>query len=127
MRLFKLLVVDDDEDVLDVFRVLFEKKEGIDIETAQNGADALKKILENNYDYVVSDTNMPKMDGVELLKKSLVSRPKIKFCLMFSGLNGSDLTKGDILKFGADGVVAKPEALEFVTKRINELRLDSLA
>lgn len=64
----KLLIVDDERIVRESLRHWFED-EGYEVETAENGNDALKKISVNKYNLALLDMKMPGMTGLELLKK----------------------------------------------------------
>lgn len=73
LRAYSILVVDDDVQVCSILSDLFER-EGHAIRTAENGKVALEKIAAAQPDLVISDIQMPQMDGFELfeiLKKSI--------------------------------------------------------
>ena len=61
-----LIVVDDDDDIREIFVNALSKLK-INILEAANGEEALKIIKKNNIVLIISDLNMPVMDGVELL------------------------------------------------------------
>ena len=63
----KVLVVDDSEMVRN-FHSYIIKMFGYEVETAENGVVALEKLLSEEYQLLVTDINMPKMDGYELIK-----------------------------------------------------------
>ena len=63
----KILVVDDSPTVRSLERFIL-KSAGFDIEVACNGIEALEKIYEGKYELIVTDVNMPKMDGLRLVK-----------------------------------------------------------
>ena len=63
----KILIVDDSEMVRN-FHSYIIKMFGYEVETAENGAVALEKLLCDKFDLLVTDINMPKMDGYELIK-----------------------------------------------------------
>lgn len=63
----KILVVDDSEMVRN-FHSYIIKMFGYQVETAENGAVALEKLLSQEYHLLVTDINMPKMDGYELIR-----------------------------------------------------------
>jgi signal transduction histidine kinase/CheY-like chemotaxis protein len=73
-----LLVVDDAKMNLLVIKMIFNKL-NISFDTATNGEDALKAFDARHYDMVLTDIEMPGMDGVELTKK-IRSNPDIKKC-----------------------------------------------
>ncbi len=65
----RVLVADDDETVREVIKE-FAKAIGFTVIEAKNGEEAFNKIVnDKNYDFLISDVVMPKMDGVELIKK----------------------------------------------------------
>jgi two-component system, OmpR family, alkaline phosphatase synthesis response regulator PhoP len=62
----RILAVDDEPNIVRLIQVNLERH-GYQVETANNGAQALAKIRENRPDLLVSDVMMPEMDGFELL------------------------------------------------------------
>lgn len=60
----RILVVDDEESVRHVSRRILQKE--YDVDVASDGAEAVEKLRENAYDLVISDLNMPKMNGMQL-------------------------------------------------------------
>ena len=67
MALGRILVVDDEDSMCQYLSILLQK-EGYEVATANGGAEALKLIEANPYDVVMTDIQMPKMDGIQLLK-----------------------------------------------------------
>ena len=63
-----ILVVDDSSTIRSIVKDAFEKA-GFNVTTAEDGKDALKKIQENPPDLILSDIDMPEMNGIELCKK----------------------------------------------------------
>ena len=64
----KVLVVDDSLTIR-VYHSSLLKSFGFEVDTAENGMDALEKIMSKKYDLVLSDINMPVMDGYEFVKR----------------------------------------------------------
>lgn len=62
----KILIVDDSEMVRN-FHTYILKMFGYRVSTAENGAVALEKLLAESYNLLITDINMPKMDGYELI------------------------------------------------------------
>ena len=63
-----ILVIDDEEMVtLSIKRLL--RKSGYEVDTSNNGTDAMKKIKESDFDLIISDIRMPGEDGIEIVKK----------------------------------------------------------
>ncbi|WP_379135322.1 response regulator [Paenibacillus sp. sgz500958] len=66
----KILIVDDSEMVRN-FHSYIIKIFGYHVETAENGAVALEKLLIGDYQLLLTDINMPRMDGYELIKNMI--------------------------------------------------------
>ena len=64
----RILVVDDEQDYCDVLKMILEGR-GYAVETCNDGREALEHLEKNSFDIVVSDLNMPVMDGYELLRE----------------------------------------------------------
>ena len=80
----KILIVDDEQVIVDVMEAILST-EGM-IETASNGSEALEKLREKYYAAIISDVNMPVMDGVDFYKKAVELYPSInKRFLFFAG------------------------------------------
>jgi len=67
-KVLKVLVVDDEPEIVMALQVHLELQ-GYDVDTALSAVDALVKVKEKSYDLVLTDINMPEMDGIELLEK----------------------------------------------------------
>ncbi len=63
----KILTVDDSSVIRNIISSIL-KSGGFKVDTAINGIDGLEKIYTNDYDVVISDINMPKMDGLTMIK-----------------------------------------------------------
>jgi CheY-like chemotaxis protein len=77
----KLLVVDDNETIVELLGAIL-KNEGI-VEGASNGEEALRKINDKYYTAIISDVNMPVMDGIEFYNKAVEIHPDIKNRFLF--------------------------------------------
>jgi two-component system chemotaxis response regulator CheY len=64
----QLLVVDDSGIVRDLHRFMLDRA-GYDVQQAVNGSEALEKALATHFDLIVTDVNMPQMDGYELTRR----------------------------------------------------------
>lgn len=72
-----LLVADDDEYIRDIYEEVL-KDAGFDVDAAINGEEAYDKISKTKYDLVMLDIMMPKMDGMEVLRKVRKDKNKAK-------------------------------------------------
>ncbi|MBI5048240.1 MAG: response regulator [Deltaproteobacteria bacterium] len=77
----KLLIVDDENMLTDLIAAILED-EG-DVETAANGEEGLKKIGEKYFAAIVTDVDMPVMNGIEFYKKAVEMYPNIKDRFLF--------------------------------------------
>jgi CheY-like chemotaxis protein len=102
---FSILIVEDDSALLKVLST-YLKKAGATVFQATNGQEAYQIVETENIHFVLSDVQMPIMNGVELLKKIRVTKPIIPIVLLATGQ--AELTKDDALKFGASGLIHKP-------------------
>lgn len=104
----KILIIDDEKAIRNTLRdiLAYEK---FDVDEAADGAEGLKKVETQDYDVVLCDIKMPKMDGMELLAKILAAKPDVPV-VMISG-HGSIETAVDALKKGAYDYISKPPDL----------------
>lgn len=106
----KILIVEDEKAIRNVLKnILLEESNSYTIEEAENGLEALEKLKTNEFDLIISDIKMPKMDGIELLKKTLEIHPMATF-LMISG-HGDIETAVNAIKIGAFDYISKPPDL----------------
>jgi DNA-binding NtrC family response regulator len=118
----RILVVDDEEIVIrSCLRIL----EGGDyeVEAAQSGREALRKIDDNHYDVLILDIMMPEIDGLEVLQRVKESHPDIDV-IMVTGLSQID-TAVRAMKLGAFDYLPKPfdpDELKLVVQRAFERR-----
>src|SRR5512136_2750702 len=101
----RVLVVDDEESVREGCRKILSK-EGFEIDTAQNGEEALRKSEARGYDIVIADWKMPKMGGTDLLRKLLENDPGTRL-VMISGFATLE-TAVEAMRIGAVDYLAKP-------------------
>ena len=118
----RILVVDDEEIVIrSCQRILADGD--FQVDAAHDGLEALKKINEVDYDMLILDIKMPKMNGIEVLQRVKEARPDIDV-IMITGLNEIE-TAVQAMKLGAFDYLPKPfdpEELEIVVARAFERR-----
>ena len=112
-----VLVVDDNEDLLQTFAMIL-KRRGFYVETAENGASAVDKYKENNYDVTLMDIVMPKMNGVEAFRKIREMNPGASVILMtaYSEEELIQMARDE----GAHHVVHKPIRIDQLIELIKE-------
>jgi len=112
-----VLVVDDNEDLLETFAMIL-KRRGFFVETADNGASAVDKFKEHNYDVTLMDIVMPKMNGVEAFRKIREMDPGASVILMtaYSEEELIQMARDE----GAHQVVHKPIRIDQLIEMIKE-------
>jgi two-component system chemotaxis response regulator CheY len=104
----RFLVVDDFSTMRRIVRSLLKESGYTDVDEAEDGAVALKKLLASNFDFVVCDINMPNMNGFQLLAE-VKKNDAIKHIPIL--MVTAEARKEDILlaaKSGAAGYIVKP-------------------
>jgi signal transduction histidine kinase len=115
----KILVVDDSPDNVFLIKTILEE-EGYIVSTAENGATALAKIEESNFDLVLLDLMMPGMDGYEVTRrvrenKELLFMP----ILLITAHDSPNVAQG--LDLGADDFIRKPVTVDELMARVRSL------
>ena len=98
-----LLLVDDNKDGLLVRKALLEEQ-GFLITTAMNGEEAMEALSKGKFDLMITDFKMPKMDGIELIRRVRPLQPDLSIILI-SGF--ADALGLDEKSTGADVVINK--------------------
>ena len=106
----KILIVEDEASIRRVLvKILSEEDKTHEIYEAEDGLIALNKIKKENFDLVLCDIKMPKMDGIEVLEFAKKIKPEIPI-VMISGHGDLD-TAVDSMKKGAYDYISKPPDL----------------
>lgn len=112
---FRILIVDDEPWIQDVFRDFCEIIDALEVKIASNGADALQLVKDNKFDLVTLDLIMPEMSGLEVLSKIKSMTPNLPVIIITG--NATDKLINEAGVMGACQVIYKPVLLEeFVTK-----------
>jgi len=110
VKRWRVLLVDDDHHIRIMLKAFLENR-GYMVELAVSGQDALTKLVEADYDIVVTDYNMPEVDGLEVLRHTRRSRPSLPVVLMTGG-GRSTTTARAIVELGAQACLLKPFDLQ---------------
>lgn len=113
-----ILIVDDESNIRETLK-LFLKDEGFSADEASDGNEALEMINKKDYDIIITDLNMPKMDGIELIKKASQISPDSFFMIMTA--YASVKTAIEALRLGAYDYLLKPIEFEDLLMRIKRL------
>jgi len=106
----KILVVDDSALMRRVLCDIIEQDKNLQVvDKATNGLEALELIKKNTYDAVVLDVNMPKMNGLELLKELRRNKISVRIMMASTDTREGAQTTLDALELGALDFVHKPD------------------
>ncbi len=106
----KILIIEDEAAIRRVLaKILSEESDTYIVEDAEDGIQGLEKIKNNDYDLVLCDIKMPKMDGVEVLDAVKKIKPEIPM-VMISG-HGDMETAIQTMRLGAFDYISKPPDL----------------
>ena len=103
-----ILIIDDEKAIRKTLTEILSY-EGYKIEEAGDGEEGFRKFSEKNYDVVLCDIKMPKMDGIEFLEKVKEVNPDVPI-IMISGHGNVD-TAVEAVKKGAYDYISKPPDL----------------
>lgn len=113
----KMLIVDDNKSILTMLAD-YAAKEGYIVDTATDGEIALEKFNSNDYDIILLDVMMPKVDGFEVCRK--IRMTSMVPVIMITA-RGEDFEKIMGLDIGADDYIVKPFSAEEVMARVRAL------
>jgi DNA-binding NtrC family response regulator len=106
----KILIIEDEASIRRVLtKILSEESDSYLVDEAEDGVQGLEKIKNTDYDLVLCDIKMPKMDGVELLEAVKKNKPEIPM-VMISG-HGDMETAIQTMRLGAFDYISKPPDL----------------
>ena len=112
----KILIVDDEEQLRKLYKTVVTSL-GYEAETAVNGKDALEKLAAINPDLIITDTNMPEMDGNVLCQKIRADEVYNKLPIIaWSGLDNKEI----MLNAGANDYLTKPFKLEDLEAKLKQ-------
>jgi DNA-binding NtrC family response regulator len=118
MNCKKVLVVDDEKVILRIIAAELEEM-GCIVDLSSDGEDASKKILNKKYDLAVLDVNLPKINGITLLKKIKETSPDT-FVIMMTAY-GSINNAVEAMRIGAYDYLTKPFENSELTNKIEEV------
>ncbi len=116
----RILVIDDEEDVLN-FITYNLKKDGYQIETAENGREGLDKAREFKPDLILLDVMMPDLDGIEVCRQLREDEDFDNTMIAFLTARGEDYTQVAALDHGGDDFIVKPIRPNVLRSRLKAL------
>lgn len=115
--MYKILIVDDEENIRDVLRE-YAEFEGHEVDEASDGMEAVEMAKNNDYDIIIMDIMMPRLDGYSACKE--IRKIKQTPMLMLSA-RGEEYDKLFGFELGIDDYVVKPFSPKEVMARVNAI------
>ncbi len=115
----RILVVDDEKQIRDFLYEALTQLGGFYVELAENGEEALKKIEKENFDLVLTDMKMPKMDGLQLITEIAKFKPETLMVLLTG--HGTIDSALEAMKRGASDYLSKPINLDEMMVRLRKV------
>lgn len=100
-----VLVVDDEPELREIFAIWLNR-EGYEVVTAANGADALTRLNSNAIDVLISDIRMPIMDGIALVRRMFELERILPAIIFVSGFG--DMNVRELYAMGVEAMLTKP-------------------
>ncbi|URZ00078.1 response regulator transcription factor [Clostridium felsineum] len=110
----KILIIEDDKEISEMLKS-YLVNEGFVICTAFDGEEGILKFLKKEFDLIILDIMLPKLDGMEVLN---VIRKKSTVPVLIMSAKDTDVDKALGLGFGADDYIAKPFSMIEILARI---------
>jgi len=116
----KVLVVDDEKDIVDILKYNLERENEFEVLTANNGKDALE-IAESLPDLIILDIMMPEVNGFEVCKQLKNNSHTCKIPVIFLTAKENEIDEIIGLEIGADDYINKPISPRKVLARIKSV------
>ncbi|MES9695360.1 response regulator transcription factor [Bacillus toyonensis] len=117
MKDIRILIADDDKEIRNLLKIYLERELYM-VDTAINGDEALQLFNQNNYNLVILDIMMPKVDGIEVCRKL---RDKANVPILMLTAKDHEVDKILGLSIGADDYITKPFSIHEVVARVKAL------
>lgn len=117
----RILVIDDDPVVRDML-VEMLKREGYDVDSAEDGRAGMRRFREQPSALVITDVLMPEQEGLEtLMQLRQTGRPVKVMAISGGGRVGADTYLNSARTLGADAILAKPFGREELLEKVTAL------
>lgn len=117
MKDIRIFIADDDKEIRNLLKIYLERELYM-VDTAINGDEALQLFNQNNYNLVILDLMMPKVDGIEVCRKL---RDKTNVPILMLTAKDHEVDKILGLSIGADDYITKPFSIHEVIARVKAL------
>ena len=118
----KILIMDDDNQLREMLKIMLENEGYNDIEVAESGYIGMKLIRKSHFDLVITDIIMPDKEGIEIIMEIKKDFPAMKIIAMSGGGKiGPDSYLVMAKHLGADKALAKPFLQSEIVNAVREL------
>jgi two-component system chemotaxis response regulator CheY len=118
---FSCLVVEDSPMMRQLLVFALARIKRIQVTEAEDGVDALRKLATNRYDLIMSDINMPIMDGLKLVKRIRSDANHSSTPIIIITTEGSTEDRQRAMALGANAYITKPIQAPQVIQKVKEL------
>jgi len=116
----KILIVDDDATTRKLLG-LYLKVKGYDVAYAENGLDGIEKMGRENPNLIISDLNMPYMDGIEFVKTVRADPAHQEIPILMVTTEADPDERERAMSIGVNGYLIKPVTAEVVIQNIRHI------
>jgi two-component system, chemotaxis family, chemotaxis protein CheY len=118
---FSCLVVEDSPMMRQLLVFALARVKRVAVTEAEDGVDALRKLASNKYDLVLTDINMPIMDGLKLVKRIRSDAQHSNVPIIIITTEGSTEDRQRAMALGANAYITKPIQAPQVIQKVKEL------
>jgi len=115
------LIVEDSPTMRQLIVFALSRVKGLTCVEADDGVDALKKLGAQKFDIIITDINMPVMDGLKLVRRVRAEGPHQQVPIMIITTEGAEEDRQRALALGATCYIAKPIQAPQVINKVKEL------
>src|SRR5689334_16071822 len=111
----RILIADDEADIALILKLQLEDA-GFTTSRARDGVEALETLTRERFELLLLDIKMPRLDGMQVLKKVRVDYPEMVVIMMTA--HGSEMIAVEAMKKGAADYITKPFSTDDLLKRV---------
>ena len=120
-RRLNVLVVEDSPPMRKMIVFALSRVKGLTVNEADDGVDALRKLAQTRYDLIVTDINMPILDGLKLVKRLRADGAYMRVPIIIITTEGSTEDRQRAMALGANAYITKPIQAPQVIAKVKEL------
>lgn len=121
MARYRCLVVEDSQVMRQLLVFALQRVRELEVTEADDGVDALRKLSGNHFDIIITDINMPIMDGLKLIKRIRSDEAYKGVPIIVVTTEGSQEDRSRALALGANAYITKPIQGPQVVAKVKEL------